>query len=140
MARRDEFESVGNNHLVLGELFDRHVKIFFSVALQIFRDKHEAEELLQEALRAAQALSMPLAGDCRNWQIQLTYYEGFGRRQRLLAPRLRDEIKVDECEQSLKQSWPMRMYLSSTPKLTSALPPRPMHRVFRLAEYCARKV
>ena len=88
----------------LGELFDRYAKLVFSVALRIIRDKHEAEELLQEVFLYVQRKSHtfdPSRGDCRNWLVQLTYYQAFGRRQRLLARRLRDEVDVLECEQSL---------------------------------------
>ena len=59
---------VAGDTTALGELFERYAKLVFSVALRIIRDKHEAEELLQDVFLYVQRKSHTFdasRGDCR---------------------------------------------------------------------------
>lgn len=49
LDRRIVRRMAGGDHLALGELYDRHARLLFSLALRIVREPSDAEDVLQEA-------------------------------------------------------------------------------------------
>lgn len=77
--------SIGN-HDALAVLFDRYQSIVLRLAMQILRNPHEAEDLLQsvflELMRNALKFDAS-KGTARVWILQCVYHRGFDRRRYL---------------------------------------------------------
>jgi RNA polymerase sigma-70 factor, ECF subfamily len=74
------------NHDALAVLFDRYQSLILRVSMQVLRDPHEAEDLLQsvflELMRTASKFDAA-KGTARVWILQCVYHRGFDRRRYL---------------------------------------------------------
>lgn len=74
------------NHDALAVIFDRYQSPVLRVAMQVLRDPHEAEDLLQsvflELMRTAEKFDSA-KGTARVWILQCVYHRAFDRRRYL---------------------------------------------------------
>ena len=80
----------GGDHHALGELYDRHARLLFSLALRIVRERADAEDVLQEAFaqvwRQAERFEA-VRGTVAGWLVTVTRSRALDRlRQRRLQP------------------------------------------------------
>lgn len=87
------------NHDALALLFDRYQSLVLSVGMQVLRDPHEAEDLLQvvflELMRNADKFDAA-KGTARAWILQCVYHRAFDRKRYLNRRGAYDLIENQE--------------------------------------------
>jgi RNA polymerase sigma-70 factor (ECF subfamily) len=99
----------GGNHDALAVLFDRYQFLVLRVSMQVLRDPHEAEDLLQsvflELMRTASKFDAA-KGTARVWILQCVYHRGFDRRRYLNRRGAYDYVDVGiEMIDAAEEAW-----------------------------------
>ncbi|HZQ21867.1 MAG TPA: sigma-70 family RNA polymerase sigma factor [Terriglobales bacterium] len=87
------------NHDALAVLFDRYQLIVMRVAMQVLRNQHEAEDLLQSVFLGLMHTANKFdaaKGSAKAWILQLVYHRGFDRRRYLNCRGVYDAVEIDE--------------------------------------------
>jgi RNA polymerase sigma-70 factor (ECF subfamily) len=86
------------NHDALAVIFDRYQRVVLGIAMQVLRNPHEAEDLLQsvflELMRTAEKFDAA-KGTARVWLLQCVYHRCFDRRRFLSRRGAYDPVEPD---------------------------------------------
>jgi RNA polymerase sigma-70 factor (ECF subfamily) len=89
--------SLPGDHDALAVLFDRYQRTVLGVAMQVLRNPHEAEDLLQsvflELMRHAEKFDAS-RGTARTWVLQFAYHRAFDRRRYLNCRGAYDPVET----------------------------------------------
>jgi RNA polymerase sigma-70 factor, ECF subfamily len=83
----------------VASLFDRYADLLYAIGLRILRDRHEAEDLVQDVFlhlfEKAKGFD-PSKGSGRTWIVQIAYRRAFDRRTSLGRRQFRTGIDLEQ--------------------------------------------